>query len=208
MTVIQADFSKKDKERVSKEKKEPKKERVYQLHISLAFSDPVIWRRIEVPGSLTLLHLHQILQSSLGWSGEHNHQFYVGKIFYSSSLKKGEEKYFEGNIELQMIEEPMKWCFTYMYDAGDGWEHEIVVEEIRESTLAKEVPRLLDGEWSGPPEQVGSVHVYEEIVWALENPKEEKSKKLLEHYHVADFDPSAFDIDLINKQINRIGWSK
>ncbi|SRR5579883_476338 len=49
----------------------------YTLYIRLAEIEPVIWRRIVVPGQLTLHQLHYILQVTMGWTHSHLHQFVV-----------------------------------------------------------------------------------------------------------------------------------
>jgi Plasmid pRiA4b ORF-3-like protein len=49
----------------------------YTLYIRLAEIEPAIWRRIVVPGQLTLHHLHQVLQVTMGWTHSHLHQFIV-----------------------------------------------------------------------------------------------------------------------------------
>ena len=49
----------------------------YTLYIRLAEIEPAIWRRIVVPGQLTLHQLHQVLQVTMGWTHSHLHQFIV-----------------------------------------------------------------------------------------------------------------------------------
>ncbi len=49
----------------------------YTLSIRLAEIEPAIWRRIVVPGQLTLHQLHQVLQVTMGWTHSHLHQFIV-----------------------------------------------------------------------------------------------------------------------------------
>lgn len=203
MTIIKGDFSKK---RVQLKKKDEEKAiPLYRFHVSLAFSDPVIWRRIEVPGNITLKQFHAVLQLCMGWSGEHNHQFYVGKVFYNASADAGgSQDYHEETAELQSLEEAMRWCFTYIYDAGDGWEHEILLEEVGRVSPGDNNPRLLDGEWAAPLEEIGSVHVYAEVLFALEHPQQEGSRELIEYHGVSDFDPYLFDKKKINEELSRL----
>lgn len=206
MTIIQADFGKKRTKSKGKSKEE-KAASIYQFHVSLVFSDPLIWRRILVPGQLTLKQFHAVLQHCMGWTGEHNHQFYVGKIFYNMSSATGEEKeYDEAKYDLQSLEEAMKWCFTYIYDAGDGWEHEILLEETKPPDSSFKAPVIVAGERAAPPEDIGSVHVYEEILSALENPGEEKSRQLLDYHELLQFEPSEFDYNKINAELQKQSW--
>ena len=37
------------------------------VHIELRDTDPVIWRQVEVPTSITLKILHRIIQAAMGW---------------------------------------------------------------------------------------------------------------------------------------------
>ncbi len=203
MTIIQGDFGRgKAQEKKKAEEKEPVP--IYQFHISLSFSEPLIWRRIRVPGEMTLQQFHRVLQISMGWSGEHNHQFYVGKVFYNSSPSDEHKKsYNEADYDLHSLEEAIKWCFTYMYDAGDGWEHEIVIEETLPAESGQKLPEVIDGEWACPPEEIGNVHNYEEYIHAWENPNSEKNQKILSQYVLSEFDPYAFDSHHLNEQLKK-----
>jgi hypothetical protein len=210
MTLIKVDFGTGEKKSTDSAKEKSKKTIPrYQFHVSLAFSDPLIWRRIQVPGQMTLKQFHMVLQLCMEWSGKHNHQFYVGKIFYNSSsatVTGGE--YHEADYELQSLEEAMKWCFTYIYDAGDGWEHEITLEKTIVAQSGWTCPQVLDGEWAAPPERIGSVHRYAELLHAFEHPGEEKSRRLLQELNLHNFDPYHFDCQPINARLEQCHWTK
>ncbi|MEE4243318.1 MAG: plasmid pRiA4b ORF-3 family protein [Desulfopila sp.] len=210
MTLIKVDFGKGEARSATPGKKaSEKKIPRYQFHVALVFSDPLIWRRIEVPGQMTLEEFHTVLQLCMDWSGEHSHQFYVGKIFYSSVSATGMKgEYSEAEYDLQSLEEALKWCFTYMYDAGDGWELEITLEKTIDSISEWVCPLVLDGEWAAPPEKTGSVHLYTEWLHAFENPAKEKNKRLLEEAGLENFDPYHFDYESINARLKRHGWTK
>jgi Plasmid pRiA4b ORF-3-like protein len=42
------------------------------LRIELQDTDPVIWRQVEVPTSITLKVLHDIIQAVMGWFNYHS----------------------------------------------------------------------------------------------------------------------------------------
>lgn len=46
---------------------------VYQLKITLAGSEPPIWRRVLMPGDANLAELHRVIQHVMGWSNSHLH---------------------------------------------------------------------------------------------------------------------------------------
>lgn len=196
MAIIKADFT-----RGSRDLAEPKKEDKpiprYQLHVSLAFSEPLVWRRIIVPGEITLQKLDEILQICFSWCGKHGHQFYVGKVFYATGRSGIDPRFDETLVQLHTLEEAMRWCFTYMYDAGDGWEHNIEIEEVLVQEKSKKA-KIVDGEWAAPPEITGGVQGYAELIYALEHPENEQSRIILEEKDLQNFDPYLFDLEKLN----------
>ena len=50
---------------------------IFQFKIILKETDPVIWRRILVPGSYTFWDLHVAIQDSMGWQDCHLHHFKI-----------------------------------------------------------------------------------------------------------------------------------
>ena len=54
----------------------PAAERLYQFRISLKLSKPEIWRRIQVK-RCTLDKLHEHIQTAMGWTNSHLHQFQI-----------------------------------------------------------------------------------------------------------------------------------
>ncbi|MHA1284193.1 MAG: plasmid pRiA4b ORF-3 family protein [Promethearchaeota archaeon] len=52
-------------------------ERVYQFKITLLGSDPLIWRRIQVPENYTFREFHVAIQNAMGWNDEHLHEFHL-----------------------------------------------------------------------------------------------------------------------------------
>jgi len=53
-----------------------------QMRISLTGHEPVIWRRVLVPGSAHLDRLHMIFQVVMGWTNSHLHAFEIGDARY------------------------------------------------------------------------------------------------------------------------------
>jgi pRiA4b ORF-3-like protein len=47
--------------------KQTEEKNIYQLKISLKYTRPIIWRRIQLYGDVTLAKLHRILQSAISW---------------------------------------------------------------------------------------------------------------------------------------------
>ncbi len=182
--------------------KDKKREPVasYLLHISIMFSDPLIWRRIQVPGEYTLARLHEVIQRVMGWDDNHIHQFLVGKISYEATLRGGvplrEARRFDEHLHaLHTLEEGMGFLFTYLYGAGEGWEHEIRLEEVLPPDRPLNQPLLLSGAGACPPEAVADIHEYQALLAGRDG------RELTELAGRPDFEPSHFDIDAARKRL-------
>jgi hypothetical protein len=177
----------------------------YILHISIAFSDPLIWRRMQVPGKFNLSQLHDIIQQSMGWSDHHVHQFLIGKICYEPTIRSNtlrEAKRFDENkYKLHILEEDMRFMFTYLYSAGEGWEHQIQLEEIVPPTPGLNHPVLIDGQRACPPETIGDIHEYQALLAAFETPGHKKQNRLCDLAGSPDFDPAFFDLEAARKRV-------
>ncbi len=202
--VIQGVFPK----TLKKEEKEEKPVASYILHISIAFSDPLIWRRIQVPGQCTLSQLHDAIQQSMGWSDSHVHQFLVGKICYEpttkSTILRESKRFDENKYKLVSLEEDMRFMFTYLYGAGEGWEHQIQLEEVVPPTRELKHPVIMAGERACPPEAVGDIHEYQALLTALETPGHKHHDRLFELTGHPDFDPAFFGLEAAKKRFLQI----
>lgn len=181
----------------------------YILHISIMFSDPLIWRRVQIPGTITLATLHDVIQLSMGWSDSHMHQFLVGKISYEptsggSGIRES-TKYDERNVKLYELEEGMHFMFSYLYDSGGGWEHDIRLEEVVPHSRELPHPVILSGEKACPPETMSDIHEYQELLESLEDPSRGGSVNLSELTGSSDFDPDFFDLPAVKHRLDTLG---
>jgi len=171
----------------------------YQLHVTLLHIDPPIWRRLRVPGELSLAELHRVLQISMGWTESHLHQFELGKRLYG--VPDGEDWGLrvidERTVRLSEIARA-KSKLIYEYDFGDGWRHEIRVERV-ESATEPEL-RCIDGARACPPEDVGGPGGYEGLLAAMANPDDSEHQELLEWVDPS-FDSEAFDLAAIQARL-------
>lgn len=179
----------------------------YRLKIGVAFSDPLIWRTVVVPGTMTLARLHRVIQACLAWQDLDSHQFLVGKIFYQPGFGGGgtarDPKYDESCYQLWQLEEGMRFLFTYLYDGGDGWEVELAVESVLESGCETEYPVLVAAGRGCPPEEVGDIHQYQALLSGFEA-SDLGSADRFQLFGSPDFDPAFCDLDAINKVLSTI----
>ena len=104
-------------------------EHVYLLKIRLLDVKPEIWRRYVVPASITLDRLHDVIQILMGWHDSHLHQFTIGKVRYTEYPEFEEEGFACGQYRLNDLIKEEGATFSYLYDFGDSWEHELILEE-------------------------------------------------------------------------------
>jgi hypothetical protein len=187
-------------------KRTPKAD-IYQIKVTLEYSKPPIWRRIQVPGDVNLRKLHRILQEVMGWSDYHLHQFIVGETYYGEPHPDYEGFGFqmrdEKRVKLAQIVPAEKFKFFYEYDFGDSWEHQLLVEKILPPEPGVHYPRCLKGKRACPPEDVGGVWGYDSFLEAIRDPDHPEHDDMLE-WIGGEFDPEAFDLDEINATLKGI----
>ncbi len=174
----------------------PKKD-WYQLKISLNNIKPQIWRRFLIQSDIKLPDLHKAIQTVMGWTNSHLHQFIIDGKFYS---EPNDESFTETvdyrKIRLNKVLTEEKQTINYEYDFGDGWEHTIVLEKILTDSVQK-YPVCLEGERSCPPEDCGGPHGYEDLLIIISNPEDEDYTEMIE-WLGDGFDPEYFDKEDIN----------
>ena len=192
----------------------PVTERLYQFKITLLESSPPIWRRIQVK-QCTLDKLHQHIQLAMGWTNSHLHQFKIdGERYGDPELIDAGFEDFEcvdstvTKISKVVPQEGRRFQFTYEYDFGDGWEHEVLFEGCLRAEKGGRYPVCVEGERSCPPEDVGGVGGYAEFLAAIADPDDEQHDDFVEWG--GDFDPETFDAEKVTKKMRRglPGWRK
>jgi len=173
---------------------------VYQLKITLRDSKPPIWRRVQVPGDITLYKLHRVLQVVMGWTDSHLHQFVIDGRYYGEPDPEFREVVSEKRVRLSQVVGDEKARFVYEYDFGDNWQHQIVVERILPPEEGKSYPVCLAGERAAPPEDCGGIWGYYELLQTLSNPDDPEHAQMLE-WAGGPIDPEAFDLEEINQML-------
>ena len=118
------------------------------VRIELADSDPLIWREIDVPTSITLKTLNKIIQAAMGWLNYHLWEFNVAKRRYGEPSDEdfGDEPLRDAaNVKLRQLLKPVETPIRYVYDFGDGWEHRLTVTNVRAGDPALLYPRYVAG---------------------------------------------------------------
>jgi hypothetical protein len=90
--------------------------------------------------------------------------------------------------------------FTYEYDMGDSWLHEIEVEKVGFVEKDVQYPCCTGGARACPPEDCGGFPGYMNMLEAMADPKHPEREEMLE-WIGEDFDPEAFDMDAVSRRL-------
>jgi hypothetical protein len=179
----------------------PAAERVYQFKVTVKGIEPLIWRRIQTK-DCTLDKLHEHIQTAMGWTNSHLHQFEINGVRHGDP-----ELIYEGwedeeppvnsrRLKISKIvpTDGKRFSFDYEYDFGDGWEHEVLFEGCLRAEKGIRYPLCVEGERACPPEDVGGIFGYQEYLEALTDPKHERHEEFIEwggHFAPEKFDAKA-----------------
>jgi hypothetical protein len=180
---------------------------VYQFKITLLDTRPPIWRRIQVKDG-TLEDLHEHIQNAMGWTNSHLHSFKIGGLEYGMSgfmdFEPDDSACGDSSATLLSAVLPTEgklFRFGYLYDFGDNWEHEMLLECARTPESGVKYPLCSAGARACPPDDVGGVWGFEEYLAALADPKHDRHEELLDW--MGPFDPDAFDSKVATKAMRR-----
>ncbi len=186
----------------------PAKDRLYQFRITLKGVTPPIWRRTQTR-DCTLDKLHERIQTSMGWTNSHLHQFKINGVLYGDPqlLLQGWEDdpeiidSLDTRISQIIPEDGSRFTFNYEYDFGDSWDHEVLFEGCLRAQKGARYPVCLEGERACPPEDVGGVWRYEEYLEAMADPEHEEHDSFMEWS--GPFDAEVFSAEKATRAMRR-----
>lgn len=180
-------------------------QQIYQMKVTLLGTKPPIWRRVLVPSDFTLEKLHLVIQSVMGWTDSHLHEFRIGKETYG--MPNPEERLMgmpltksERTARLGKVLDYEGAKAEYIYDFGDDWIHTLTVEKILDPEPGKFYPICIAGKLQGPPEDCGGPYGYSELLKILSDPKHPEHKERKE-WLSAPHDPADFTVKDADDQL-------
>jgi hypothetical protein len=175
---------------------------VYAIKVTLLGTSPPVWRRVLVYRDITLRNLHKTLQTVMGWTNSQLHQFVFKKQKYSDpKYGLGSGIINENRTRLGDVICNPGTRLLYEYDFGDGWQHELLLEEI---LLGDESFKQIcvAGERNCPPEDCGGPHAFAELLKALQESRHPEQGDISE-WVGENFAPEYFAADEINRKLHR-----
>lgn len=169
---------------------------VAALRIELQGIEPLIWRRLAVRTTMTLMGVHRVIQAAMGWRDCHLWHFEAGRRRYSMrvpSEPEWNERYEDaGRARLGMLLDGGLRRFEYAYDMGDNWEHSIIVEKVSAPAPSAKYPQFLGGERRCPPEDCGGAPGYFEFIKQISGKQKRVRDEALRWYG-GPYDPDDID---------------
>jgi Plasmid pRiA4b ORF-3-like protein len=167
---------------------------VLQLKLTLLGTKPPTWRRLRVPGKISLRELHEVIQALAGWAGTRPHEFAIAEKRYGLPAPHEMVPVFdEGLYRLHSLRLTAGTVFTYVYDFSDRWEIEAKVEEVIAEAPGDAHPYVLEGARAFPLEGSGGVSGYRSLLAVLSDPShpeyEESRRRAGESFDPESFDP-------------------
>jgi hypothetical protein len=186
----------------------PAAERVFQFKITLLDIQPAIWRRIQVK-DCTLDKLHERIQTAMGWTNSHLHDFKIGEQLYGDPMlmqENFEDMEYQDSTTTKISDLlpriNRRFRFQYEYDFGDSWYHEVLFEGVVRADPKVKYPLCLEGARACPPEDCGGIWGYPDFVEAIQNPANERHDELLE-WLGGRFDPEEIDAAKATKAMKK-----
>lgn len=193
-----------------------KPSKTYILYASIEQCPVKVFRRIKVPSNLWLGNLGKIFITAFGWAGYHLSQFTKGDVYYTSRDNIDERESFNFGCSNRHIDEmtvtvedvlPQKGStISFEYDFGDGWIHNVRVSSVSDKPLSGEDICVTSGKGACPPEDVGGVWGYAQMLDILsgkvDDPEEKASyEEWLGLRKGESYDPQAFDLEIANEDV-------
>jgi hypothetical protein len=180
---------------------------IYQLKITLKDIEPPIWRRVWVDKNATLSHLHWVIQIAMGWTNSHLHSFTIQGVGYGVPMPEldfdGTDVQDEHAVMLSDFASGELFKFSYLYDFGDSWEHEILVEKVLLADPNVHCPVCIQAERACPPEDCGGVRGYQEFLAIIQAEDHPEHDAMLE-WVGGFFDPDDPELGEANVELSML----
>ena len=97
--------------------------------------------------------------------------------------------------------------FDYIYDFGDNWQRQIIIEEARPREPEIDYPILVEGARRCPPEDCGGSSGFQNFLKAITDPSHPEHFDALDWYE-DQYDPDDIEREVIDIQLSRIARSR
>ena len=182
---------------------------IVRLKITLDHVKPTVMRRIEVPMSVALDTLHEMIQAIMPWDNYHAYAFYQrvtddvrwgvpwpDDCGFGLDIRDSRVATLGGILAI-----PDFKLLHYTYDFGDDWHHTVKVERRFSAELWEQYPRFVDAKGRCPPEDCGGPWGYADYLAAMSDPAHKRHAELVSW--LGHRDPNEIDRQAIETALAR-----
>jgi hypothetical protein len=169
---------------------------IIQLKVTLRGVKPPVWRRLLMPGTMTLGQLHMAIQAAMGWHDCHLHIFDVGGEPFGDQ-RSVDDVADEKRPTLNGLLRSSVVRFGYTYDYGDNWKHKIAIEKSEPAVEGRSYPVCIGGKRNCPPEDCGGAWGYAQLLAIMADPNHPEHADQID-WIGEEFDPNEFNLDCAN----------
>lgn len=189
-------------------------ENTLQFKITIKDAEPSIWRRLHIPSDYNFFQFHMAIQGAFGWENCHLFQFTENDIMDVESIgipstEDDRPVHDARSMLVTSIFKKAKDRYSYVYDFGDDWLHEILLEKVIKRPIY--TPFCIEAKNACPPEDVGGIHAYKQMLktYAGRDKEEINSFNMWLGLQAGDtWDAAYCDRRQINSRLSLLGyWS-
>ncbi len=190
------------------------------LRIELMESQPLIWRRIQIPADLDLAAAGDIIQIAMGWDNSHLQSFHSADPTQGwGKPQTGTSWYDQLALDEELEGQPQEGTtlgqtlavnpgtLFYVYDFGDNWMHRLTLESATPCPDGQCAARVLEGELRAPVEDSGGLSGWYDKLeeFNAEQPTEEQQETIdwlrWRSGDELDFDPMTYNQQAANREL-------
>lgn len=181
---------------------------IVDLEIELVDLPYKVTRKLTVPATIALNDLHKVLQAAMGWDNSHMFDFTCGTGRKAHRWFKIDPVWGSGDYDHEiksatmahvMAEMGKLKSFTYAYDMGDNWEHDLRPGKPRDLAAGEAAIALHGAVGACPPEDSGGAPGFSYKLECLADPTHEDHEETVE-WLGETFDQVA-DVVLLTKRV-------
>jgi len=179
---------------------------IFDFRLTLTSSFPEIWRRVLVPEECTLGDLHDVISCSFGRFDDSAHKFTQGsRTFGPKGSRAPDEREDESKVFLLDLFRRPGHDIRYVYERRDRWRVDAVLDGTQAPVPRGHYPCCIDGNNDGPPDGIGGISRYNELVGLIDNPAARRALAPgCDAVGWSDFEPTYLDIGNINGALGLI----
>ncbi|MCL2853948.1 MAG: plasmid pRiA4b ORF-3 family protein [Defluviitaleaceae bacterium] len=198
----------------------------YQFYAELFDYEPLVWRRFQVAGNISLSRFCYVLMTLFEMKASHlfSLEFPLGGGSERSwryeclpfagggySFDEVEEKYDDDALDMSQVRLAdvmgnVGRGFIFTYDFGDNWAVPMEIEDsfFDEKYRSTKYPRVLEGEGYGIVENCGGVYRLSDVAEAYKKRRGREYREFREWLGISDLDMSVFDRKDMNFKLKKI----